>query len=93
VASPVTPEQGLRVQGLDKTPASDDLRQAGLVQHKSVTTLAQALRPPRIVFLYLPAGTLIDDMLRSCQGFSRRVTSSPTAGILIGETPSAPTHE
>ena len=60
--------KGLRVQGLDKTPASDDLRQAGLVQHKSVTTLAQALRPPRIVFLYLPAGTLIDDMLRQLSG-------------------------
>jgi 6-phosphogluconate dehydrogenase len=60
--------KGLRVQGLDKTPASDDLRQAGLVQHKSVTTLAQALRPPRIVFLYLPAGTLIDDMLGQLSG-------------------------
>ena len=60
--------KGLRVQGLDKTPASDDLRQAGLVQHRSVTTLAQALRPPRIVFLYLPAGTLIDDMLRQLSG-------------------------
>jgi len=55
--------RGLRVEGMDKMPPSDELRQAGLAEHKSVTTLAEALQPPRMVFLYLPAGHLIDDML------------------------------
>src|SRR5262245_885036 len=60
--------KGFRVCGLDKKAASDELRSAGLVDTKSVASLASVLEPPRLILLYLPAGPLVDDMLGQLSG-------------------------
>jgi 6-phosphogluconate dehydrogenase len=59
---------GFSVYGLDKKPARDELRRCGLIEAKTVASLASTLKPPRITFLYLPAGALVDDMLGLLSG-------------------------
>jgi 6-phosphogluconate dehydrogenase len=60
--------KGFTVHGIDKTAASNGLLQAGLLEEKNVPALARALPKPRIVFLYLPAGPLVDEMLGELSG-------------------------
>src|SRR5262245_21671088 len=59
---------GFSVYGLDKKPVSDELRRCGLIEAKTVASLASTLKPPRITLLYLPAGPLVDDMLGQLAG-------------------------
>ena len=54
----------MRVCGFDKKPAEAGLLNAGLESLASLAALRQALKPPRFVFLYLPAGPLVDDTLK-----------------------------
>jgi 6-phosphogluconate dehydrogenase len=56
-------ELGMRVAGYDHGTPRPELQRAGLVTTGTVAELAQALRPPRAVFLYIPAGRAIDDEL------------------------------
>ena len=56
-------QRGFRVIGFDKKPAENSLKRAGLSQIESLADFARTLEPPRIVFLYLPAGPLVDDTL------------------------------
>ena len=60
--------KGFSVQGFDKNQISNDLQQAGVAGHTSTKSLVEALLPPRIVFLYLPAGPLVDDLLGELSG-------------------------
>jgi 6-phosphogluconate dehydrogenase len=51
------------VAGLDKAGAPIELVQAGLIEARNLERLAEALDPPRITMLYVPAGRLVDDLL------------------------------
>ena len=56
-------ERGIRVVGFDRKGASDPLRQAGVVASDSIAALRVLLASPRSVFLYVPAGPVVDDVL------------------------------
>ena len=53
----------MSVAGFDKAGTPIDLAQAGLIEARSLERLAEALDPPRIIMLYVPAGRLVDDLL------------------------------
>jgi 6-phosphogluconate dehydrogenase len=55
--------QGLHVVGVDKHPIAQDLVDAGLKAASDLATLVQALPAPRLVFLYVPAGPAVDQLL------------------------------
>ena len=56
-------EKGFRVVGFDIDGASTELKAAGLEAADSLAALAAMLSPPRIVFLYVPAGPTVDKVL------------------------------
>lgn len=56
-------EKGYEVAGLDKREIQPELKVAGIVNACSVSGLADALSPPRIVLLYVPAGAVVDTIL------------------------------
>jgi 6-phosphogluconate dehydrogenase len=56
-------EKGLRVVGFDRGPMREDLLQAGLIKMDSIDGFREQLAPPRTVFLYIPAGPVVDTML------------------------------
>jgi 6-phosphogluconate dehydrogenase len=56
-------EKGLHVVGMTRSGASKDLVTAGLVEVRSVHALRDKLGAPRAVFLYVPAGRVVDEML------------------------------
>jgi 6-phosphogluconate dehydrogenase len=55
--------KGMRVVGRDVAPASDELKELGLVETTSLKDLVAKLTPPRVIFLYIHAGPPIDEML------------------------------
>lgn len=55
--------KGFRVVGFDTQGASDSLKEAGLVELDDACGFADALGQPRIIFLYVPAGPVIDQVL------------------------------
>ena len=63
--------KGMRVVGRDVAPASDELRDLGLIETKNLADLASKLATPRIIFMYIHAGPPIDAMLEDlCQVLS-----------------------
>jgi len=55
-------EKGIRVVGFD--PATkEELRKEGVELSTDINELAKLLHPPRIVFLYVPAGPIVDRVL------------------------------
>jgi 6-phosphogluconate dehydrogenase len=56
-------ERGYRVLGLTRHGVSAELTSAGVVAAEKFSDLAHLLRHPRIVLLYVPAGTVVDDIL------------------------------
>lgn len=55
-------EKGIRVVGFD--PATkEELRKEGVELPTDINGLAKLLHPPRIVFLYVPAGPIVDRVL------------------------------
>ena len=56
-------KEGMRVVGFDKAGPSPELLEAGLVNVDGLGKLTQALRAPRAVFLYIPAGPVVDSLL------------------------------
>ena len=58
-------ERGIRVAGTDLSPPSAELTGAGLVAVSGTEALRDALAPPRAVFLYVPAGPPVDELLDS----------------------------
>lgn len=56
-------QHGARVVGLDPGGVRDELRDAGLVAIDDAGELRARLAAPRIVFLYVPAGPIVDEML------------------------------
>ncbi|MFT3742119.1 MAG: decarboxylating 6-phosphogluconate dehydrogenase [Gammaproteobacteria bacterium] len=55
--------KGYKVVGYSKSGASDSLREAGLIAATSLSQLVSALTTPRIIFLYIPAGTAVDELI------------------------------
>jgi 6-phosphogluconate dehydrogenase len=56
-------EKGLRVVGFNRSGAPEELVKAGLVEIDDLRGFRDQLRAPRAVFLYLPAGPLVDKIL------------------------------
>ena len=56
-------EQGYRVIGVDQRAADPELLRAGLIEVRALADLCGALPPPRVVFLYVPAGAAVDSIL------------------------------
>ena len=56
-------EKGFKVVGVEKRAIPSDLVRAGLIPASSLADIATALAPPRIVFIYVPAGRVVDTVL------------------------------
>ena len=56
-------DKGLRVVGASRGAARKELVDAGLVAVRELSGLRSALRKPRAVFLYVPAGPAVDGVL------------------------------
>ena len=60
--------RGMRVAGYDKSQPPDELVKAGLMALKELTGFRAALDAPRIVFVYVPAGPVVDRVLDELSG-------------------------
>ncbi len=56
-------EQGMNVVGSTRKGAPQEMIDAGLVEVRSFGDLKERLSPPRAVFLYIPAGPAVDEVL------------------------------
>jgi len=56
-------EKGMRVVGFDIHGAPEELTRAGLVEIGDLDALRAQLAPPRVVFIYIPAGPIVDTVL------------------------------
>lgn len=61
-------EKGLRVAAFDPGGAPKDLLDSGLTDLRSSGGFREALSPPRVVFLYVPAGPIVDQVLDDLVG-------------------------
>ncbi len=59
---------GMRVVGFDLHGAPDEFIKAGLVEVRALDELRASLAPPRIVFIYIPAGPTVDSVLDDLAG-------------------------
>ncbi len=56
-------EKGIRVVGTSRSGAPSDLVAAGLAEIAGLSGFRAQLKPPRAVFLYVPAGPAVDSIL------------------------------
>jgi len=56
-------EKGMHVTGFDKNPIDEDLLKLGLVPTQSQEELKKELTAPRVIFIYVPAGPIIDTII------------------------------
>jgi 6-phosphogluconate dehydrogenase len=56
-------EKRFRVVGFDKAGASSELKSAGLVAASDIKDLVKKLSPRRVLFLYVSAGKIVDDII------------------------------
>ena len=56
-------EKGIRVVGFTRQGAPEDIIEAGLTEVRSYEDLKTQLSPPRAVFVYIPAGPPVDEVL------------------------------
>lgn len=56
-------EKDFEVAGFDIKGASEELLDAGLNEVEELTDFREVLQPPRVVFLYVPAGPIVDQVL------------------------------
>lgn len=65
-------DEGMRVVGFTRHSAPEDMVEAGLVEIHTLAEFREQLAPPRVVFLYIPAGpvvdTLLDDLAAELEG-------------------------
>jgi len=64
--------EGIRVVGYAQDPAPQDMRDAGLVEIDSAAGFASELAAPRAVFLYIPAGPAVDQVIDELSGVLER---------------------
>jgi 6-phosphogluconate dehydrogenase len=58
-------DKGIRVIGMDVSAAPDALVRAGLNEVQAFDGLRSLLARPRVVFVYVPAGRIVDEVLES----------------------------
>jgi 6-phosphogluconate dehydrogenase len=58
-------EKGMRVAGYERRGASAELTAAGLIACRDLSDFREQLAPPRAIFLYVPAGAVVDEVLDS----------------------------
>lgn len=56
-------EKDIRVVGYDVRGVSEDMRKAGIVDVVELAKFRDDLKPPRAVFLYVPAGLAVDEVI------------------------------
>lgn len=56
-------EKGIRVAGYTKGKIDEELIKMGIVAASSIAELKQNLSPPRAIFLYIPSGPAVDELL------------------------------
>lgn len=56
-------DKDLRVVGFDAAGVRGELTQAGVVEVETLAGFGLELRPPRAVFLYVPAGEIVDHVI------------------------------
>jgi 6-phosphogluconate dehydrogenase len=56
-------EKGLRVAGFEQRGPGAELVAAGLIACQKFSDFREHLAPPRVVFLYVPAGAVVDEVL------------------------------
>lgn len=56
-------EKGIRVAGMRRRGPPPDLVAAGMVPVRSMDDFRAELHPPRVIFLYIPAGPAVDSVL------------------------------
>lgn len=61
-------EKGYRVAGMDKSELPPKLKESALEKAKDLKELTAALEKPRIVFLYVPAGKVVDIVIDELSG-------------------------
>jgi 6-phosphogluconate dehydrogenase len=57
-------EKGMKVVGFEKVKVRDELMKAGIIEIKKLEDFKQQLTSPRIVFIYVPAGPIVDSVIR-----------------------------
>lgn len=61
-------DKGMRVVGFDIQGASEELTTAGLVPAENLAAFRRELAAPRAIFLYVPAGPVVDALLDDLAG-------------------------
>src|SRR5919202_318816 len=61
-------EKGIRVVGFARRGAPSDMIEAGLIEASSLADFKAQLAPPRAVFIYVPAGPVVDHILDDLAG-------------------------
>lgn len=56
-------EEGMKVVGFEKVKVRDELVKAGLIEIRNLEDFKQQLVSPRIVFIYVPAGPIVDAVI------------------------------
>ncbi len=56
-------EKDIKVVGADKKEPPNELKEAGLIFASKFTGFQEHLRPPRAIFLYIPAGPVVDSVM------------------------------
>jgi 6-phosphogluconate dehydrogenase len=56
-------EKGIRVVGFDLKGVSDELKDAGMVEANSLEGFRDKLSPARPLFIYIPAGPVVDQVI------------------------------
>jgi 6-phosphogluconate dehydrogenase len=56
-------EKGVRAVGFTRSGAPKELLKAGLAEIKEFHGFREQLRAPRVIFLYVPAGAVVDEIL------------------------------
>ena len=56
-------EKGIRVVGFDIKGVSEELRKAGMVEASSLENFREQLSPARPIFIYIPAGPIVDRVI------------------------------
>ncbi|EKD91606.1 MAG: hypothetical protein ACD_29C00471G0004 [uncultured bacterium] len=61
-------KKGMKVAGYDRNPPNDALIKAGLIPAKNYQDFIQHLQSPRIIFIYIPSGPAIDNLMEELVG-------------------------
>lgn len=61
-------DKGMKVVGYDPGPLTDDLKKSKLVKIDKIDDFAKNLSSPRAIFIYIPAGPIVDTVIDDLAG-------------------------